>query len=134
MKSPSRYFICGVSTKSYKWQKELQNCKCSKRWYKWSRQIRCDKCVNYFETKTSGIKVIFCNYDDWSDQITKIIEKDYSPNDGPWRNIGMCPEDMYVNGIAGFLTTQHQTDIGLAGIRVQCSTLSLLNNTILNNP
>lgn len=49
---------------------------------------------------------MFCDYDNWDDQITKIIEKD-SPNDGPWRNIDMCPTGMYVNGIAGFLTTQH---------------------------
>lgn len=68
---PAQYFVCGAAFRDMKWIKSLWNCDCGRRWYRLKLQWRCNWCDNTFWSMKNAVKITFCSYSDWNNQIEK---------------------------------------------------------------
>jgi hypothetical protein len=95
---PAQYYLCGFQFQSLKWSRAME-CQCHNRFYRWKYQRRCQTCIVDYETKTAGLRAVFCRNNNWNDQISKIYDTG-SSSAGQWRNTSMCPVDHYATGFA----------------------------------
>ncbi len=100
-----------------KWSKGI-DCKCRKRIY---ARYTCFRCQHHSNTKTCGIKITYCSYTNWHEQIIKEVLTN-SPGCTNWRQPIKCGPNYYASAIAASTHIEHDAQLGLIGLKLRCST------------
>jgi hypothetical protein len=110
-----------------KWTNLLYNCNCGYKLENFKYVYKCEWCENTFWTMSNGFRAIFCHSNNWRDQVIKKVETGNKESRN-WRS-HMCPVNTYANRAAAKYGREYETDTGLVGMMLECSSLDLKQKT-----